>query len=122
MEKVFINHTNHPSAKWSDEQKNAAETFGKIFDVPFPDVPPDIDTAAVHELALNKLQDILKLNPAAVLCQGEFNYTVAMAEELKRRGIPIMAATSDRVVSEVTEADGSTKRVSVFTFVRFREY
>ena len=122
MNKVFVNHTNHPSAKWSDEQKNAAETFGKIVDMPFPEVPPNIDTAAVHELVLNKLQDILKLNPAAVLCQGEFNYTVAMAEELKKRGIPVMAATSERVVSEVTEADGSTKRVSVFNFVRFREY
>ncbi len=122
MDKVFINHTNHPSAKWSVEQKNAAEKIGKIVDMPFPEVPPNIDTAAVHEMVLNQLQDILKLNPAAVLCQGEFNYTVAMAEELKKRGIPVMAATSERVVSEITESDGSTKRVSVFNFVRFREY
>ena len=122
MDKVFINHTNHPSAKWSVEQKNAAEKIGKIVDIPFPEVPPNIDSAAVHEMVLNKLQEILELAPTAVLCQGEFNYTVAMAEELKNRGIPVMAATSERVVSEITEADGSTKRVSVFNFVRFREY
>lgn len=122
MEKVFINHTNHPSANWSVEQKNAAELFGKIVDIPFPDVPPNINTAAVHEMVLNKLQEILNLSPVAVLCQGEFNYTVAMAEELKNRGIPVMAATSERVVSEITESDGSTKRVSIFNFVQFREY
>lgn len=122
MEKIFVNHTNHPSANWSDVQKKAAETFGKIVDVPFPDVPPNIDTAAVHELVLNNLQDILNLSPAAVLCQGEFNYTFAMVGELKRRGINVMAATSERVVSEVTESDGNTKKVSVFNFVQFRPY
>ena len=122
MDKVLINHTNHPSANWSVEQKTAAETFGKIVDVPFPDVPPNFNTAEVHELVLNKLQEILELAPVAVLCQGEFNYTVAMAEELKKRGITVMAATSERIVSEVIESDGSTKRVSVFNFVRFRPY
>ena len=122
MEKIFINHTNHPSAKWSVEQKNAAEIFGRIVDVPFPDVPPNFSTEEVHAMVLNNLQEILKLSPVAVLCQGEFNYTVAMAEELKNRGIPVMAATRERVVSEITESDGSTKRVSVFNFVRFREY
>ena len=122
MDKIFINHTNHPSAKWSVEQKTAAETFGKIVDVPFPDVPPSFNTEEVHELVLNKLQEILELAPVAVLCQGEFNYTVAMAEELKKRGITVMAATSERIVSEVIESDGSTKRVSVFNFVRFRPY
>ena len=71
---------------------------------------------------MNKLQEILELAPVAVLCQGEFNYTVAMAEELKKRGITVMAATSERIVSEVIESDGSTKRVSVFNFVRFRPY
>lgn len=122
MDKIFINHTNHPSSKWSVEQKNAAENLGKIVDIPFPDVPPNFSTEEVRELVLNKLQEILELAPTAVLCQGEFNYTAAMAEELKKRGIPVMAATSERVVSEVTEDNGSTKRVSVFNFVRFREY
>ena len=122
MDKIFINHTNHPSAKWSVEQKTAAEIFGKIVDIPFPDVPPSFNTEEIHELVLNKLQEILELAPVAVLCQGEFNYTVAMAEELKKRGITVMAATSERIVSEVIESDGSTKRVSVFNFVRFRPY
>ena len=122
MEKIFINHTNHPSDKWSIEQKLAAEKIGRIIDVPFPDVPPNFDTSEVHELVMKNLREIMKLSPAAVLCQGEFNYTVAMVEELKKNNVAVMAATSERVVSTIQESDGTTKRVSIFNFVRFRSY
>jgi len=121
-EKIFINHTNHKSAQWSAEQIAAAEKFGRIVDISFPEVPPNFDTVQVKEIVLQNLQEILKLSPVAVLCQGEFSYTVAMVEELKKNKIPVMAATSERIVSEIVEADGSTKRVSIFKFVRFREY
>lgn len=122
MEKIFINHTNHPSDKWSIEQKLAAEKIGRIIDIPFPDVPPNFDTSEVHELVMKNLREIMKLSPAAVLCQGEFNYTVAMVEELKKNNVAVMAATSERVVSTIQESDGTTKRVSIFNFVRFRSY
>lgn len=121
-EKIFINHTNHASNNWSAEQIAAAEIFGKIIDIPFPEVPPNFDTAEVYQMALENLREFLKLSPVAVLCQGEFSYTVAMVEELKKNQIPVMAATSERIVSEVVESDGSTKRVSSFRFVRFRKY
>lgn len=122
MEKIFFNHTNHPSDKWSAEQKLAAENFGKVIDMPFPEIPPDFNTAEVREMVIKNLNEILKFEPAAVLCQGEFNYTVAMVEELKKRNIEVMAATSERIVSAIQEKDGSTKRVSIFKFVRFRQY
>ena len=121
-EKIFVNHTNHPSDKWSVAQKLAAEKFGRIIDLPFPDIPPNFDTVEVHELVMKNLREIIKLSPVAVLCQGEFNYTVAMVEELKKIDIEVMAATSERVVSVIQESDGSTKRVSIFNFVRFRPY
>ena len=121
-EKIFINHTNHKSTQWSAEQVAAAELYGKIIDVPFPEVPPNFSSEEVRAMVLKNLQEILKLSPVAVLCQGEFNYTVAMVEELKKNKIPVMAATSQRAVSEIVEADGSTKKISVFQFVRFREY
>ena len=121
-EKIFVNHTNHPSDKWSVAQKLAAEKFGRIIDLPFPDIPPNFDTVEVHELVMKNLREIMKLSPVAVLCQGELNYTVAMVEELKKNSITVMAATSERVVSVIQESDGSTKRVSIFNFVRFRPY
>lgn len=120
--KIFVNHTNHASAQWSAEQTATAETFGKIVDVPFPPVPPDFDETAVAELVAKNLREILKLNPAAVLCQGEFNYTFAMVAALKSKNIPALAATTERVTSEISLPDGSTAKSSVFKFVRFRRY
>lgn len=122
QEKIFVNHTNHAATNWSAEQIAAAENFGRIVDFPFPEVPPSFTAEEVRAMVLKNLQEILKLSPTAVLCQGEFNYTVAMVEELKRNKIPVMAATSARAVSEVVEADGSTKKLSIFQFVQFRPY
>ena len=61
-----------------------AESFGKIIALPFPGVPLNFSTEEVQQMVFEKLQEILKLSPAAVLCQGEFIYTVAMLEELKK--------------------------------------
>ena len=122
MRKVFINHTNHPSDKWSDAQRTAAESFGSIVDVPFPSVPPTADTEEVIALVQSQLSKILSMEPAAVLCQGEFTYTFAMVERLKALGVPTMAACSERVVEERIDEDGSTHTISTFRFVRFRNY
>lgn len=122
MKKIFLNHSNHPSEKWSAEQISAAEVHGDIKDFPFPNVPPSFSSYEVQELVQKNLREILKISPAAVLCQGEFNYTFAMVLELKKNNIPVMAATSERVVSAVIQEDGTTQRISNFRFVRFREY
>ena len=87
-EKVFINHTNHAAEDWSAAQITAAEKFGRVVDFPFPEVPPSFTVEEVRTMVLKNLQEILKLSLAAVLCQGEFNYTVAMVEELKKNKIP----------------------------------
>lgn len=122
MNKIFVNHTNHAAANWNEEQRAAAEIFGEIVDVPFPEIPPQADESAVAELAASNLREILKLEPAAVLCQGEFNYTFALVTALKEKNIPALAATSERVMTETVLPDGSSKKVSLFRFVRFRRY
>ena len=38
MEKVFVNFTNHPSETWEEKQIEAAHQYGKIVDLPFPNV------------------------------------------------------------------------------------
>ena len=121
-EKIFLNHTNHPSDKWSSEQISAAKIFGEIKDFPFPNIPPKIDSDEIKKIVSENLQEILKISPSAVLCQGEFNYTFAMVTELKKNNIPVFAATSERIVSTLTDDDGITKRISTFRFVRFRNY
>ena len=120
--KYFINHTNHPSGRWSAEQIAAAKVFGEILDLQFPAVNPYASTEEVRELVSLNLQKILELEPAAVLCQGEFNYTFEMTARLKSFGVKVLAATSERVSIEEIQPDGSTRQISNFRFVKFREY
>ena len=120
--KIFVNHTNHPSIDWSEPQLAAARSYGDIVDLPFPNVSPDYSTAEVTSLAQKFFVDICDLKPAAVLCQGDFSYTFAMVNLLKAAGIVTLAATSQRIVTEAKTPGGSTQKVSLFEFVRFREY
>ena len=122
MKKIFINHTNHPSERWSVEQVAAAQTYGEIFDMPFPAVDASASCKEVHELVKVHLKKIIALEPSAVLCQGEFNYTFAMVEQLKIFGIKVVAATSERIGNTEILPDGSTRQISTFRFVQFREY
>ena len=85
MKKIFLNHTNHPSDKWSSEQIAAAEIFGEIIDLPFPAIPPEFEKEEVAKKVAENLKKILSLEPVAVLCQGEFNYTFAMVTFLRRQ-------------------------------------
>ncbi|MBQ6298635.1 MAG: CRISPR-associated protein [Selenomonadaceae bacterium] len=119
---MFINHTNHPSERWSNEQITASKIYGQIADMPFPLIRADATTAEVRELVRENMEKIMTMKPAAVLCQGEFNYTFALVEQLKSLGVKVVAATSERTVQEEIMPDGSTRQVSTFRFVQFREY
>ena len=120
--KNFINHTNHPSGKWGAEQIAAAKVFGEISDFPFPAVNPHATTEEIRKTVADNLKKICELAPAAVLCQGEFNYTFEMVTQLKTLGIKVLAATTERISVEEILTDGSTRQISTFRFVQFREY
>ena len=122
MKKIFINHTNHPSTRWSAEQISAARAYGEIFDIAFPAINAKATAEEVRELVQKNFKMILELEPAVVLCQGEFNYTFSMVEQLKASGVKVVAATSERVAVEEILSDGSTRQISTFRFVQFREY
>ena len=70
--KIFVNCSNHPSAKWSAAQREAAEQYGKIVDIPFPAVACDLTDMQLEELAQQTAAEILAKKPAAVMCMGEF--------------------------------------------------
>lgn len=122
LKKIFVNHTNHLSEKWSPEQIDAAEKFGEIVDFPFPNIDADADENQIAELVEVNGKKILAMNPAAVLCQGEFSYTFAMINFLQKNNLLVLAAASERAVEEIITEDGSTQRISLFKFVRFRQY
>ena len=123
MSRVFINLSNHPSDKWSREQREAAEEFGTITDMPFPKMDPHDDTEVWNNKVEEYLERILTIdeNPV-VMIQGEFVFTYRLVTVLKQHGIKVVVAETERVSEEEILPDGSTVRRSVFQFVRFLEY
>lgn len=118
---MFINHTNHPAANWSSEQKKAALTYGPIMDLAIPELHANYTEQQISELTEKTFATILSLHPSAVLCQGEFTYTYNLVKRLKNKGIPVLAACSERMAYEEWHGNVSRK-VSYFRFVQFRQY
>lgn len=117
MKKTFVNFTNHPSKYWDKKQREEAEYYGKICDVPFPAVDPQGDEVYICNLAETCTEQILRLHPAAVLCQGEFCLAYQVVSRLQKKGILVLAACSERMV----RMQGQKKEV-VFVFQKFRKY
>lgn len=120
--KRFINCSNHPSANWCREQREAAEVYGRIEDFPFPEVEPGWDREQICECAERLCKAILEREPEAVMCQGEFTLTYAIVDRLKKEPVKVLAACSRRAAEECRKEDGSIEKRTVFQFVKFREY
>lgn len=113
----FVNFSNHPSGKWDNSQREAALVYGKIVDIPFPSVEPYLDERDIDSLADEYVRKITEYSPVAVMCQGEFTLCFSVAKKLQDLGIKVLSACSKR---DVVEKDD--KKISVFRFVKFREY
>lgn len=118
---VLVNLSNHPSACWSDEQREAAlKLTPEIRDLPFPAVPPEAGTREINVLADAVVARLKTEAPGAThaMVQGEFTLVHALVSKLQDIGIVCVAATTRR---EVVEKSGGSKTTR-FNFVRFREY
>ncbi len=118
---IFINFSNHPSSKWSATQTAEAEKFGKIVDIPFPDVDPAASKEDICKSAEKIVKKISDYHPAYVLCQGEFCLSYQVISLLKKKGVTVGASCSKRLVEERTIGD-RIEKLSVFQFEQFREY
>jgi hypothetical protein len=120
---MFINFTNHPSKNWSAEQTAAANNFGKILDILFPNVDPNGDEDYIKTLANECVSQIVTHRPSVVLCQGEMTLAFAVASTLTSEfGLTVLAACSERIVTEVTGSNEVTSKCTQFRFTRFRKY
>ena len=118
---VFANLSNHPSACWSEAQKEAALRLApEIRDWPFPPVPPEAEAAEIADLAEQTAAALADALPGAthVMVQGEFTLAHALVRRLQQRGVVCLAATTRRQVLE----DRGAVKTTRFEFVRFREY
>lgn len=118
----FVNFSNHPFAHWAEPQLGAARQYGEIQDFPFPSVDPALDENEVLILAEKYADEILRLAPAAVMCQGEFSLCFAVTQLLHTKGVMVLCACSERKVEEYVNDEGSVGKRVEFAFVRFRSY
>ena len=117
----FINFSNHPSSKWSAVQFEEARKYGEIIDIPFPMVDPAMDSDSLKVLMDEYIQKIMSYRPNVVMCQGEMTAAFYAVSALIKNNIKVLAACSERRVSEAYGNGTSIKTVE-FLFVRFREY
>lgn len=116
---MLLNLSNHPSAKWPENQQHAAEQqFADINDLSFPNVDPSWGTPEIEEFAEKYLALILEKKPKAVHIMGEFTFTFALVSMLQTNGIRCIASTTERIIKETSDG----KREYTFQFIRFREY
>lgn len=121
---MFVNLSNHPSEKWSDQQKGMFSGGHAIVDIPFPPVPASASMVEVHAMA----RDIVAahfIDPARgwtdgrknrVMVQGEFSLTIELTRMLQALGWECVVACSER--NTVDNDDGT--KTTRFEFVRFR--
>ncbi len=122
---MLINITNHPKDNWTKNQTEIAEkTYGKIYELPFPNILPELTTLEIIQLAkkyAEKVKQILSENISknnAVHVMGEFCFVYHLVRILKDNQIDVVASVSERIV--VNEKNGI--KTSKFDFYGFREY
>jgi hypothetical protein len=115
---MLINLSNHPATRWTETQLAAAvNTYSTVTDMPFPNIPPAMNSAELDELTAEYLKKILDKDPQSVHIMGEMTFTFRLVLILKKMKIPCIASTTNRTVEE---KDG--KKIVQFEFVQFREY
>ncbi len=117
---MFINLTNHPSDKWSEEQLEAARRYGEIVDLSFPIIEPTYSKDDIMFLVRECTETIMgiKEGVTVVHVMGEMTFTYNLINALKDAGITCLASTTER--NTIMTPDG--KKISEFKFVQFREY
>lgn len=116
---MLLNLSNHPSSGWTTKQRQAAlDEFGGIEDLSFPPISPHASLADVQELCRTYIKEISARKPQAVHIMGEQTFCFHLITRLRRKNIPCIASTTERLVQ--TLPDG--KKLTGFSFVQFRSY
>ena len=120
---MLLNFTNHPSNIWSEKQKRTAiQLFGKVVDMPFPQIDESADENYISKLAdeyLQKILHIAKNTRVTIHLMGEQTFAYSLVKRLKNRNINCVASTTKRIVN--MDSSGQKKEV-IFQFERFRYY
>ena len=119
--RIFVNLSNHPSDRWEEPQRLAAEAYGEIKDIPFPVVDENASEEEVLRLCNQYLLQIKGLGSPqdlTVHLMGEQSFCYALISKLQAEGIRCVASCTERD----THVNEAGEKVSVFHFTRFRDY
>ena len=119
---LLVNLSNHPYKDWSEDQKKAAEKYGEVQDMAFPEIDPAIKIDKIKkEIAaaqIDEIKNMCKERRVTVHIMGEMSYTFYVVSQLKAFGIRCICSTSER---DTEDLGGGEKKVT-FRFKRFRDY
>ena len=118
---LLINLSNHPSASWGARQREAAEMYGEIEDMTFLAIPPEAGEREIADLAeeyVARIAERAETRDVTVHIMGEMTFCYAVITRLQPLGIPCIASTTRR---QITEAADGVKEVH-FDFETFRKY
>lgn len=130
---ILFNISNHSSDKWSVAQK---QNWDRVIDIPFPNIDPNWDTAEVIENAVSpiagKLGELVTQEfgqtPAElnIMLQGEFSFChlfkEVMDKNLNGDKVVWWIPTTERKTVEKVKEDGTTEKISIFEFCRWRKF
>lgn len=119
---LLVNLSNHPYKDWSEDQKKAAEKYGDVQDMAFPEIDPAMKIDKIKkEIAaaqIDEIKNMCKERRVTVHIMGEMSYTFYVVSQLKAFGIRCICSTSER---DTEDLGGGEKKVT-FRFKRFRDY
>lgn len=124
--KVFINYSNHPTSKWSEEQLNAAkEMADRIVDEQFPQIDPKATEFDVIELAKGEINRLFQTysgyNELIIHIAGEMTFTAYFVSQINKWWAANAICITSTTKRDVVENEDGSKTVK-FKFVRFRQY
>ena len=119
---MFINCTNHPYETWGEAQRKAAEQYGEVVELPFPQVDSEWSVDELRRKVDEIAREIEAQGPDAVLAAGEFTLLFMLVDRLLNDGVKVVCTCSKRNTVTVMNADGTTEKTSVFSFEKFRDY
>lgn len=120
---MLINLSNHPHSSWKEEQIAAANCYGSIIDIAFPNIPADWNTARVKKYAEKYSKECMSKidastdSSSAIHLAGEPVFCYYVAQRLISSGYMVLTSTTQR---NTIEENG--KKTSVFQFERYRAY
>lgn len=119
---MFINLSNHPSENWQPNQYTSAEKYGKVIDIPFPQIDTTITEKQINELVKEYRSKILNMKPSAILVGGEFTFTYQLVNALLQENINVIIPVSERKTIERKLPNGTIEKIAKFNFKGWRKY